>query len=205
MCFTKDASNRPTAEELLQSAWMQRVTEANSERTKESELDLGANLAVFAKASAFQSGVCSILANLATEAEDLRDLNKLFVQWDTNQDGSLSLQELQTNMKSITQFFNLDEPDVRRMMQAADTNNDGTIDYTEFITAAFDKKKLLSQENIRRAFNMLDADEDGAISTSELQEVFQGQVSAHSSTQFWQDIMNQVDANKDGFISYDEF
>ena len=53
MCFTKDASNRPTAEELLQSAWMQRVTEANSARTKESELDLGANLAVFAKASAF--------------------------------------------------------------------------------------------------------------------------------------------------------
>ena len=47
-------------------------------------------------------------------------------------------------MQEITQFFNLDEPDVKRMMQAADTNNDGTIDYTEFITAAFDKQKLIS-------------------------------------------------------------
>ena len=79
MCFTKDASQRPTAEQLLQSAWMLQVSEANSNQTRQAELDLGANLAVFAKASAFQSGICSILANLATEAEDLRELNKLFV------------------------------------------------------------------------------------------------------------------------------
>ena len=46
-------------------------------------------------------------------------------------------------MSEITSFFNLNEPDVRKMMEAADVNNDGQIDYTEFITAAFDKQKLL--------------------------------------------------------------
>ena len=46
-------------------------------------------------------------------------------------------------MSEITSFFNLNEPDVVRMMEAADVNNDGHIDYTEFITAAFDKQKLL--------------------------------------------------------------
>ena len=51
-------------------------------------------------------------------------------------------------MRQITSFFNLNEPDVRTMLFKADTNNDGFIDYTEFITAAFDKSKLLSEENI---------------------------------------------------------
>jgi len=46
-------------------------------------------------------------------------------------------------MTEITTFFNLDEPDVTRMMEAADVNGDGQVDYTEFITAAFDKQKLL--------------------------------------------------------------
>ena len=42
-------------------------------------------------------------------------------------------------MSEITAFFNLNEPDVREMLNAADANNDGSIDYTEFITAAFNK------------------------------------------------------------------
>jgi len=100
--------------------------------------------------------VCSVLANLVTKAEDLKELREVFVSWDTNHDGSLSLGELKANMKEITTFFSLDEPDVCRMMQAADTDNSGSIDYTEFLTAAFDKQKLLSQANIRRAFDMLD-------------------------------------------------
>mmetsp|Transcript_709 Transcript_709/g.999 ORF Transcript_709/g.999 Transcript_709/m.999 type:complete len:97 (+) Transcript_709:1280-1570(+) len=96
-------------------------------------------------------------------------------------------------MKEITTFFNLDEPDVRRMMQAADTDNSGSIDYTEFLTAAFDKQKLLSQANIRRAFDMLDQDGDGAISTDEIREAFASQASAHSNSQFWEEIVAEVD------------
>jgi len=156
-------------------------------------LNLGANLAAFAKTTAFQSGVCSVLANLVTKAEDLKELREVFVSWDTNHDGNLSLGELKANMKEITTFFNLDEPDVRRMMQAADTDNSGSIDYTEFLTAAFDKQKLLSQANIRRAFDMLDQDGDGAISTDEIREAFASQASAHSNSQFWEEIVAEVD------------
>ena len=48
-------------------------------------------------------------------------------------------EKLKLKMKEITQFFNLDEPNVMAMMKAADVDNNGLIDYTEFITAAFDK------------------------------------------------------------------
>ena len=75
-------------------------------------------------------------------------------------------------MRQITSFFNLNEPDVRTMLFKADTNNDGFIDYTEFITAAFDKSKLLSEENIQSAFSLLDSNGDGTISVDELRAAF---------------------------------
>ena len=42
-------------------------------------------------------------------------------------------------MSAICSHFELDEPRVMAMMQQADTNNDGHVDYAEFITAAYDK------------------------------------------------------------------
>lgn len=64
-------------------AWIKNnegVTDLSNER----QLNMSANLAAFSKTSTFQSGVCSLLANLMTKAEDLRDLQAMFVKWDTN-------------------------------------------------------------------------------------------------------------------------
>ena len=47
------------------------------------------------------------------------------------------------------------------MLQAADINGDGRIDYTEFIAAAYQKDLLLSNKNLEGAFRMLDANSDG--------------------------------------------
>ena len=53
-------------------------------------------------------------------------------------------------------------------MRAADIDGDGQIDYTEFLTAAMDKTKLLTQANLKRAFNLLDTDGNGYASRSDI-------------------------------------
>jgi len=45
--------------------WMKEVSRPSA-ADKQVELNTGANLVAFAKTTAFQSGVCSILANLIT-------------------------------------------------------------------------------------------------------------------------------------------
>ena len=88
----------------------------------------------------------------------------MFMQWDINNDGELSLEELKNNMNDITDLFNLDEQDVIAMMKKADTNGDGNVDYSEFLTAAFDKVKLITEPNLEKAFKIFDKDGDGSIS-----------------------------------------
>ena len=54
------------------------------------------------------------------------------------------------------------------LMKSADLNGDGRIDYAEFIAAAYEKSLLLSQQNLRAAFNMMDVDGDGTLTKDEL-------------------------------------
>ena len=64
----------------------------------------------------------------------------MFLRLDTDNDGTLSIQELKRGMGEILTFFNIDESELMDMVKKVDTNNDGVIDYQEFITAAFDRE-----------------------------------------------------------------
>ena len=68
----------------------------------------------------------------------------MFFQMDTSKDGFLSIDELKVGMKDSmgTMYFKQTDWDI--LMVSMDTNHDGQIDFTEFITAAFNRVKLLN-------------------------------------------------------------
>lgn len=121
------------------------VNHAEVNLDKDFELDISANLAAFAKTTTFQSAICSIIANMMSVNTDLQQINQMFIKWDTNKDGKLSFEELKHNIADISSFFSLTEPDVLHLLKKCDANNDGYIDYTEFLTAASNKRELLSE------------------------------------------------------------
>ena len=118
--------------------------------------------------SQFQSGVISIIANMMTTASDMKEIRDTFKRWDSDGSGTISADELTEHMAEIAQFFNMGEREVREVIKAADTDNDGQIDYNEFSTAALDKKKHITQDNLRKAFKMFDQDNDGKVTPNEL-------------------------------------
>ena len=87
-------------------------------------------------------------------------MKKVFIELDTNNDRKLSR-----------------EDEVERIMNLVDTDRSGFIDFTEFITATMDRKKLLSKKRIEAAFNTFDKDGSGSITSAELKELLGGEAS----------------------------
>ena len=87
------------------------------------------------------------------------------------------------------------------LMRALDKDQNGVIDYTEFITAAIDKAVMLNKKNLESTFKLFDTDNSGMITVDELKAVFD--TSGNKKDEgLWQDIMKEVDKNKDGVISF---
>jgi calcium-dependent protein kinase len=97
----------------------------------------------------------------------------------------------------------LAEEEVDRIMRIADIDGSGEIDYSEFVVATMDKRKLLSNEKLEAAFNLFDKDNSGSISANEIKEVLG--VGKNIDEKIWNDIVLEVDNNGDGEISFTEF
>lgn len=82
---------------------------------------------------------------MRTQAADLISLKKMFLKLDTSQDGFLSLDELKEGMANVLGSIFAGAPDWQALINQLDTNGDGKIDYAEFITAAVNRSKLLSE------------------------------------------------------------
>ena len=94
--------------------------------------------------------------------------------------------------------------EVEAILDNADSDGNGSIDFNEFMTAAHDRLSLMSQENLKKAFSTLDLNGDGFISIEELRSGFAGYMAVASDKE-WLDMMQEVDQNEDGLIQFSEF
>lgn len=67
--------------------------------------------------------------NVSQCVADENVIRVLFNQFDTNQDGAITLDELKSMMKSLFPSENLTDHDFKHMLDEADLNQNGTIDY----------------------------------------------------------------------------
>lgn len=81
------------------------------------------------------------------------------------------------------------------MMRAMDSDGNGVIDYTEFITAAIDKVALLNKKNLVSAFQLIDLDNSGTITIDELKACFDQADKKDDS--LWEEIMQEADRDND--------
>lgn len=89
------------------------------------------------------------------------------------------------------------------MIQNADLEQRGAVNYEEFIAANIQICRLDSEENIRLAFEALDADHNGYITRDEIVNALKHQ-NNHTEEEI-DNIVAEVDLNGDGRIDYPEF
>lgn len=94
----------------------------------------------------------------------------------------------------------MEEVDV--IMKRVDTDGSGFIDYTEFVAATMNKKKLVNKANLETVFKAFDKDGSGSISTDELKTMLGGE---NMRDDLWIELIGEVDEDKNGEVDLVEF
>ena len=183
-CLNKNYDHRPTISQLFASKWMRRYSHLNQGMSENQQIenfltdekvDVGLHLYKFKEATNFQSGVTSLLVNLKLGEDEFNKLRRVFVLLDTDRDGQLSLQELEEQMGQVEKvFLNVlgRIPNWKALVSSIDSDENGRVNYEEFLTAASNKAKLFSDKNLRIAFDILDKNGNGFICKDDLKETF---------------------------------
>lgn len=186
---------RPTAAEVLQHAWFQKV---KTEPEKPLEFDLDTFISNV-KAPKMKRMVVTFIADRLNE-KDIIHLKEKFLAIDKDKNGSISYNELKEGLKE----FNLPETELKELFMRADTDKSGAIDYTEFIASCLNVKKDIREAYLQEAFLKLDLDGSGKISREELMTVLKIE-EGDEKAECLKKIIDKVDTNKDGEIDYNEF
>ena len=203
-----DPKKRISARGALNHPWFQenRSKELFNRIKDESTLKkMIHNLKVYKRDSIIQETALAYLVHNFPQMKDVVNACKLFNQVDVNGDGKINKNELLKGLQSKIKSDTL-KKDVDTIFQNIDMDNNGYIEYEEFVRAAVSKEHFIDTKVIQFAFRYFDKDGSGEITFNEIEEVFKESVQDKSNIHdSLKKIIDEVDTNGDGIISFNEF
>lgn len=131
---------------------------------------------------------------------------EIFNFFDINGDGSISHDDL---VQILSQYQNLSKEratkETDRIISNIDINQNGAVDFTEFVIGLVSTKDILTDDKLLNAFNMLDMDGNGRITKSDLEAVFKKNSPEGGNSEDVDEIMFEADEKGTGEIGFNEF
>ena len=202
-------AKRLSAKEALEDIWFQKNVNVNTldNNNSNSFKYFIKNITEFCAEQKLQQATLAFLVHNFAPKEELDELKKIFFAFDKNGDGKLSKEEfvkgLTNNNSNLNTILQSDESIVG-LIKNIDTDNNGYIGFEEFLIASINKEKILTEKNLKMAFDVFDRDKSGKISQNELKFIL-GEYNVTAKEYLWQKMIQQIDLNQDGQISYEEF
>ena len=215
----KDPKKRITANEALKDKWIIKYfnknkinmsasenicTTTNSKKENEPMLSLKDCLRNFSsKQKLKQASVAFIVHQMRTN-KLIKKLTDIFKELDESGDGLLSKEELKKGYKKYFED-SITDNEFDEIMKTIDQDESGQISIEEFLRATVNYDNLISEKNLKYAFESFDKDHSGSLSPDEIREVFGLSSDDENANKILAQIFKDVDINGDGMISYDEF
>ncbi|KAH9797840.1 calcium-dependent protein kinase 21 [Citrus sinensis] len=151
----QDPKKRITSAEVLEHPWMREGGEASDKPIGSAVLS---RMKQFRAMNKLKKMALKVIAEALSE-EEIKGLKTMFANMDTDKSGTITYEELKTGLARLGS--KLSETEVKQLMDAADVDGNGTIDYIEFISATMHRYRLERDEHLYKAFQYFDKDNSG--------------------------------------------
>ncbi|KAJ6801934.1 calcium-dependent protein kinase 20-like isoform X1 [Iris pallida] len=193
-----DPKRRLTAQGVLDHPWLQNAKKAPNVNLGET---VRARLQQFSVMNKLKKRALRVVAEHLS-VEEVADIKKMFSKMDINNNGKITLEELKHGLHKLG--HQIADADVKILMDAADVDGNGTLDYGEFVAVSIHIKKIGNDEHLHKAFAFFDQNKSGYIEIEELRESLADDL-GQNDEEVINAIIRDVDTDKDGKISYEEF
>mmetsp|Transcript_39403 Transcript_39403/g.44855 ORF Transcript_39403/g.44855 Transcript_39403/m.44855 type:complete len:429 (-) Transcript_39403:143-1429(-) len=198
----RDIPKRLSAAEALKDPWIQ---------TYAGKKDLGnpltqdalKNLKQFTRTSALQVATLTFIAHNVLTYEQEKGLKSAFEHIDKDSNGTLTVEEIRAGYSHLNELGQITEAEIEDIFNKIDSDKNGKIDYSEFVSHCIKTKEILTLGTLKKAFDLFDQDGNGTINATELTSIFSG--NGTYTEEFWTHLISEVDKNSDGVLSFDEF
>ncbi|CAF2349452.1 unnamed protein product [Brassica napus] len=194
-----DPKKRLSAAEVLEHTWILNAKKAPNVSLGET---VKARLKQFSVMNKLKKRALRVIAEHLS-VEEAAGIKEAFEMMDVNKRGKINLEELKYGLQKAGQ--QIADADLQILMEATDVDGDGTLNYGEFVAVSVHLKKMANDEHLHKAFNFFDKNQSGYIEPEELREALNDELDETSSEEVIAAIMQDVDTDKDGRISYEEF
>ncbi|KAJ4904067.1 Calcium-dependent protein kinase 14 [Raphanus sativus] len=193
-----DPKRRLTAQQVLDHPWIQDGKNAPNVSLGES---VRARLKQFTVMNKLKKRALRVIAEHLS-VEEASGIIEKFQAMDTSNRGKITIQELRLGLRKLG--IVVPQDDIQILMDAGDVDRDGYIDVNEFVAITVHIRKMGNDEHLKKAFKFFDLDKSGYIEIDELRDALADEFDT-TSEEVVEAIIYDVDTNKDGRISYEEF
>ena len=193
-----DEDKRFTAEMVLNHPWIVKL--APNSKGCISKLNIK-HLEDYKNSCNFKKFILTYISTRLKDKE-IKELKEIFYEMDVNKDGTLTIEEIKKCLLKLKSNKELNNEEIENLFKGIDTNNSKKIEYTEFISAAFEEKEYLKEEKLLITFKVFDKDGTGKISKDDIKKILNKEdIEEEDLKQF----INKFDLDGDGEIDYYEF
>mmetsp|Transcript_110458 Transcript_110458/g.276520 ORF Transcript_110458/g.276520 Transcript_110458/m.276520 type:complete len:582 (+) Transcript_110458:90-1835(+) len=196
----KKSENRCEVIVALEHPWLKSGNSLPDANIMEDVVD---TMVHFQTLNMLQKAAITALAWRASD-DDTQHLRQIFEALDRDGNGHITIPEL----KSAFEQAGVPIPSEVNFAALSSDGNE-TIEYTEFLAVALDKRKILKEEVVWEAFKVFDSDGSGTVTKKELCKILTGRTSdkirqVHGERAI-EAFLDNYDTSDDGVIDFDEF
>ena len=165
-----DYENRISAEEALKSIWFSKF-DINSIEVDLKYIDnIIKNIKNLHYEQKLQHATIAFIIRHSTNHEEIHNLKEIFKKFDVNGDGRLTYDELYEGLKQ-THGEILGKEELDKAIDLIDQDQNGYIEYEEFLRTSVNLNLALCEKNLQIAFDLFDKNGDQKLSRAEIIDV----------------------------------